>query len=134
MFAPPKRNGRPARKRRGPDRVTNESENFCGVPADAPDPKRTARTATTADRHTLSKVTRIRASSGTVRYGGREESSGRWRVGAAVALLAAAIPAYGAGAEAKQFPGIAFNDRGSGPLVVTANRYPLTPRTENRKI
>lgn len=69
-----------------------------------------------------------------MRHGGREESSRRWPALAAVALLAAAIPASGAGAEAKQFPGIALNDRDNGRLVVTATAYRLTLSKKNGKI
>src|SRR5712691_10062584 len=130
MFAPPKRYGRPARSRRGPERVTNEPEGLRLVPA-APDP---ATSAAVARRHAQSEATRIRASSGTVRSRGRGDSSSRRRAAAAAVLVAAAVPASGTVASATRIPGISFADRGAGQLVVTATAYRLTLSKKNGKI
>src|SRR4051794_11275463 len=127
MFAPPKRYGLPASSRCGPDRVTNGLEGPLLLSA-APDP---ARRAAAATRHAVGKATRIRASSGTVRFRGREDTSRRLAAATTAVLVAAAIPA--SGAATKGADGISFSDRG-GQLIVTASAYRLTLSTKNGKI
>src|SRR5437588_10294309 len=127
MFAPPKRYGRPERRRRGPERVTNEPEGLRLFPA-APDP---ATRAATARRHALSEATRIRASSCTVRSRGRGDSGRRRTATVVAALVAAAIPASGAATNGNG--GISFAD-GGRQLVVTASAYRLTLDKKNGKI
>jgi hypothetical protein len=53
---------------------------------------------------------------------------------AAVALLAGAVPSGAAGVAAKPFPGITFDDRASGRLVITARAYQLTLDKRNGRI
>src|SRR6266550_3343423 len=121
MFAPPKRYGLPASSRCVPDRVTNE-------PWAAPEP---STRAAAARRHAIDKATRIRASSGTVRFRGRGDSSGRLAAATAAVLVAAAIPASGAATNGAD--GISFSDHG-GQLVVAASAYRLTLNKKNGKI
>src|SRR5438874_11167374 len=122
MFAPPKRYGRPARSNRGPARVTNGSESCRLLPAASG----AARRAPAARAHAVSETTRIRASSGTVRSRGREDSSSRRRATAALVLAVAILSAAGAGATTAHAAGVAFTDRGAERLVVTASAYRLT--------
>src|SRR6267154_1767620 len=125
MFAPPKRYGLPASTRCVPDRVTNEPEVL--FPA-APDP---ATRAAAARRHAVGRATRIRASSGTVRFRGRGDSSRRLAAAAVAVFVAAAIPASGAATGSAG--GISFTDHG-GQLVVTATAYRLSLSKKNGKI
>jgi hypothetical protein len=60
------------------------------------------------------------------------ESRSRWHATAAVALLAATLPA--AGAAAPKPSGIAFSDRGGARLVVTTGAYRLALSKQNGKI
>src|SRR6476661_5891067 len=121
MFAPPKRYGLPASSRCVPDRVTNRLWA-------APEP---STRAAAARRHAVSKATRIRASSGTVRFRGRGDSSGRLAAATVAVLVAVLIPASGAATGGAG--GISFTDHG-GQLVVTATAYRLTLSKKNGKI
>src|SRR5438477_8117134 len=121
MFAPPNRYGLPASSRCVPDRVTNEL--WAGPDLET--------RAAAARRHAVGKATRIRASSGTVRFRGRGDSSRRLAAATAAVLVAALIPA--SGAATKRADGISFSDHG-GQLVVTATAYRLTLSTKNGKI
>src|SRR5437764_10609866 len=130
MFAPPKRYGLPPSSRCAPDRVTKlEGLLLCAaVPFwAAPGP---ATRAAAARRHAVGKATRIRASSGTVRFRGRADSSRRLAAATAAVLVAALIPA--SGAATKRADRISFSDRG-GQLVVTATAYRLTLSKKNGK-
>ena len=91
-----------------------------------------ARRAAAATSGRIFRGASIQASSGTVRGRGRNRA---WAVVAVLAIVAvAASSSHGALSAPRPYPGVAFDDRAAGSLVITTKTYRLTLSKRNGKV
>src|SRR5436190_19808132 len=128
MFAPPKRNGRPATRRRAPERVTKESAKLRGGAAAELEAASAAIAAAATGRIDFPLTS---ASSGTVTEGGATRAGVTLAAGAAAAALVVFAPGSGRAAGP---PSVRFDARSPSAIVVTGQTYRLALARRNGAI